>query len=32
MASYLPSCHIAEVCNSLNDLERMVGKVLRSAN
>ena len=32
MAAYLPSCHIAEVCNSLNDLERMVGKVLRSAN
>lgn len=32
MAAYLPSCHVAEVCNSLPDLERMVGRVLRSAN
>lgn len=31
MARYLPFCDYAEVCNSLSDLERMVGRVLRSA-
>lgn len=31
MKTYLPYCHFAEVCNSLTDLERMVSRVLRSA-
>lgn len=31
MASYLPYCDVAEVCNSLEDLERMVARVLRNA-
>ena len=31
MKSYLPSCHIAAVCNSLPDLERIVSQVLRTA-
>lgn len=31
MQHYLPHCHFAEVCNSLPDLERMVGRVLKSA-
>lgn len=31
MASYLPFCQYADVCNSLADLERMVSRVLRSA-
>lgn len=31
MANYLPYCHYADVCNSLDDLERMVSRVLRSA-
>ena len=32
MAAYLPACHVAEVCNSLTDLERIVSKVLRTAS
>jgi uncharacterized protein with von Willebrand factor type A (vWA) domain len=32
MQAYLPFCHHAEVCNSLADLERMVGRILRSAH
>lgn len=31
MTSYLPYCQYADVCNSLADLERMVARVLRSA-
>ncbi|MCB1693179.1 MAG: VWA domain-containing protein [Pseudomonadales bacterium] len=31
MKAYLPHCDHAEVCNSLDDLERMVSRVLRSA-
>ena len=31
MKTYLPYCHFAEVCNSLADLERMVSRVLRTA-
>ena len=31
MHNYLPYCHYADVCNSLADLERMVSRVLRSA-
>jgi uncharacterized protein with von Willebrand factor type A (vWA) domain len=31
MKAFLPYCHYAEVCNSLKDLERLVGRVLRSA-
>jgi uncharacterized protein with von Willebrand factor type A (vWA) domain len=31
MQSYLPFCQFAEVCNSLADLERMVSRVLKSA-
>ncbi|HKI74681.1 MAG TPA: VWA domain-containing protein [Pseudomonadales bacterium] len=31
MSSYLPFCQYADVCNSLADLERMVSRVLRSA-
>ncbi len=31
MKVFLPHCHYAEVCNSLKDLERLVGRVLRSA-
>ena len=30
MPHYLPHCHVAEVCNSLKDLERIVGQVLRT--
>lgn len=31
MQTYLPYCHIAEVCNSLVDLERLVSRVLHSS-
>lgn len=31
MKSFLPYCTYADVCNSLQDLERMVSKVLKSA-
>ncbi|MCB1644243.1 MAG: VWA domain-containing protein [Pseudomonadales bacterium] len=32
MRQYLPSLSVAEVCNSLKDLERIVGRVLASAH
>jgi uncharacterized protein len=31
MKNYLPLCHVAETCNSLKDLERIVEKVLRTS-
>ena len=31
MQTYLPACHFADVCNSLPDLQRIVSRVLRSA-
>lgn len=31
MKAFLPHCHYADVCNSLKDLERLVGRVLRTA-
>jgi uncharacterized protein with von Willebrand factor type A (vWA) domain len=31
MQSYLPACHFADVCNSLPDLQRIVSRVMRSA-
>ena len=30
MKSYLPYIHVAEVCNSLNQLERIIGKLLKA--
>ncbi len=32
MHTYLPFCEVAEVCNSLGDLDRMVSRVLRSSH
>jgi len=31
MQRYLPACHFADVCNSLPDLQRIVSRVLRTA-
>jgi len=31
MNAYLPACHFADVCNSLPDLQRIVSRVLRTA-